>query len=79
MRAAQSAQCYMVTGEADFVLIIVVEDVEAFDVFVKTSSIRVTKWTSTRCAEVSIPGRLLKPPLRVQHQIELFRLSKCAI
>lgn len=29
-------QCYMVTGDADFVLIVAVEDVEAFDVFVKT-------------------------------------------
>ncbi|WP_245455200.1 MULTISPECIES: Lrp/AsnC ligand binding domain-containing protein [unclassified Mesorhizobium] len=26
----------MVTGDADFVLIVAVEDVEAFDVFVKT-------------------------------------------
>lgn len=37
MRAAEEVtQCYMVTGEADFVLIVVVEDVEAFDVFIKT-------------------------------------------
>ncbi|MER8537375.1 Lrp/AsnC family transcriptional regulator [Mesorhizobium sp. M1005] len=37
MRAAKEVtQCYMVTGDADFVLIITVEDVEAFDVFVKT-------------------------------------------
>ncbi|WP_292597565.1 Lrp/AsnC ligand binding domain-containing protein [Mesorhizobium sp.] len=26
----------MITGDADFVLIVAVEDVEAFDVFVKT-------------------------------------------
>ncbi|MDX8529058.1 Lrp/AsnC family transcriptional regulator [Mesorhizobium sp. MSK_1335] len=37
MRAAREVtQCYMVTGDADFVLILAVEDVEAFDVFVKT-------------------------------------------
>ncbi|WFU31387.1 Lrp/AsnC family transcriptional regulator [Bradyrhizobium brasilense] len=37
MRAAQEvSQCYMVTGNADFVLIVAVEDVEAFDVFIKT-------------------------------------------
>lgn len=37
MRAAKEiTQCYMVTGDADFVLIVAVEDVEAFDVFVKT-------------------------------------------
>ncbi|MDX0321606.1 AsnC family transcriptional regulator [Sinorhizobium meliloti] len=37
MRAAKEVtQCYMVTGEADFVLIVAVEDVEAFDMFVKT-------------------------------------------
>ncbi|WOS66896.1 MULTISPECIES: Lrp/AsnC family transcriptional regulator [Sinorhizobium] len=37
MRAAKEVtQCYMVTGDADFVLIVAVEDVEAFDVFVKT-------------------------------------------
>ncbi|RUW30273.1 Lrp/AsnC family transcriptional regulator [Mesorhizobium sp. M1A.F.Ca.IN.020.06.1.1] len=37
MRAAKEVtQCYMVTGAADFVLIVAVEDVEAFDVFVKT-------------------------------------------
>ena len=36
MRAApEVTQCYMVTGEADFVLMVSVEDVEAFDVFVK--------------------------------------------
>ncbi|MER9306431.1 Lrp/AsnC family transcriptional regulator [Mesorhizobium sp. M0496] len=37
MRAAKEVtQCYMVTGDADFVLLVSVEDVEAFDVFVKT-------------------------------------------
>jgi Lrp/AsnC family leucine-responsive transcriptional regulator len=37
MRAAvEVSQCYMVTGDADFVLVVTVEDVEAFDVFVKT-------------------------------------------
>ena len=37
MRAAvEVSQCYMVTGECDFVLVVSVEDVEAFDVFVKT-------------------------------------------
>lgn len=37
MRAAKEVtHCYMVTGDADFVLIVAVEDVEAFDVFVKT-------------------------------------------
>lgn len=37
MRAAKEVtQCYMVTGDADFVLIVAVEDVEAFDIFVKT-------------------------------------------
>ncbi len=37
MRAApEVTQCYMVTGTADFVLVVSVEDVEAFDVFVKT-------------------------------------------
>ncbi|WP_037434236.1 Lrp/AsnC family transcriptional regulator [Sinorhizobium fredii] len=37
MRAAKEVtQCYMVTGDADFVLTVAVEDVEAFDVFVKT-------------------------------------------
>jgi Lrp/AsnC family transcriptional regulator, leucine-responsive regulatory protein len=37
MRAAKEVtQCYMVTGDADFVLIVAVEDVEAFDLFVKT-------------------------------------------
>ncbi|MCK1292033.1 Lrp/AsnC family transcriptional regulator [Bradyrhizobium sp. 30] len=37
MRAAKEVtQCYMVTGEADFVLIVTVKDVEAFDAFVKT-------------------------------------------
>ncbi|MER8861881.1 Lrp/AsnC family transcriptional regulator [Mesorhizobium sp. M0757] len=37
MRAAKEVtQCYMVTGNADFVLIVAVEDVEAFDVFIKT-------------------------------------------
>ncbi|CDX25183.1 Uncharacterized HTH-type transcriptional regulator y4tD [Mesorhizobium plurifarium] len=37
MRATKEVtQCYMVTGDADFVLHVVVEDVEAFDVFVKT-------------------------------------------
>lgn len=37
MRAAKEVtQCYMVTGDADFVLIVAVADVEAFDVFVKT-------------------------------------------
>lgn len=36
MRAAKEVtQCYMVTGEANFVLIVTVEDVEAFYVFVK--------------------------------------------
>ncbi|MCK1540658.1 Lrp/AsnC family transcriptional regulator [Bradyrhizobium sp. 179] len=37
MRAAEEVtQCYMVTGEADFVLVVAVEDVDAFDVFIKT-------------------------------------------
>ncbi|MER9489930.1 Lrp/AsnC ligand binding domain-containing protein [Mesorhizobium sp. M0563] len=37
MRAAKEVTpCYMVTGDADFVLLVSVEDVEAFDVFVKT-------------------------------------------
>lgn len=37
MRAATEVnQCYMTTGAADFVLIVAVEDVEAFDVFIKT-------------------------------------------
>ncbi|MCK1296071.1 Lrp/AsnC family transcriptional regulator [Bradyrhizobium sp. 30] len=37
MRATKEVtQCYMVTGDADFVLIITVKDVEAFDAFVKT-------------------------------------------
>lgn len=37
MRSAREvSQCYMVTGDADFVLIVIVEDVSAFDVFVKT-------------------------------------------
>ncbi|UCI31870.1 Lrp/AsnC family transcriptional regulator [Mesorhizobium sp. B4-1-4] len=37
MRVAKEVtQCYMVTGDADFVLIVAVEDVEAFDIFVKT-------------------------------------------
>lgn len=37
MRAAtEVSQCYMVTGDADFVLIVTVDDVEAFDIFVKT-------------------------------------------
>ncbi|PWJ84085.1 AsnC-like helix-turn-helix protein [Mesorhizobium loti] len=36
MRAAKEiTQCYMVTGEVDFVLVVTVEDVEAFYVFVK--------------------------------------------
>jgi Lrp/AsnC family transcriptional regulator, leucine-responsive regulatory protein len=36
MRAAKEVtQCYMVTGDADFVLLVAVEDVEAFDVFAK--------------------------------------------
>lgn len=36
MRAAKEVtQCYMVTGEVDFVLVVTVEDVEAFYVFVK--------------------------------------------
>lgn len=34
--AREVTQCYMVTGTADFVLIVSVADVEAFDVFVKT-------------------------------------------
>ncbi|WP_342723887.1 Lrp/AsnC family transcriptional regulator [Bradyrhizobium sp. B097] len=37
MRAANEvSQCYMVTGDADFVLVVTVDDVEAFDLFVKT-------------------------------------------
>ncbi|MER9139341.1 Lrp/AsnC family transcriptional regulator [Mesorhizobium sp. M0830] len=37
MRAAREVtQCYMVTGDADFVLIVAVEDLEGFDVFVRT-------------------------------------------
>ncbi|WP_292589677.1 Lrp/AsnC family transcriptional regulator [Mesorhizobium sp.] len=36
MRAANEVtQCYLVTGEVDFVLIVTVEDVEAFYIFVK--------------------------------------------
>ncbi|MFK4529229.1 Lrp/AsnC family leucine-responsive transcriptional regulator [Bradyrhizobium japonicum] len=34
--AAEVTQCYMVTGDADFILIVTVDDVEAFDFFVKT-------------------------------------------
>lgn len=34
--AAEVKQCYMVTGDADFVLTVLVEDVQAFDSFVKT-------------------------------------------
>lgn len=33
--AGEVKQCYMVTGEVDFVLIVTVEDVEAFYVFIK--------------------------------------------
>ncbi|WP_245307252.1 Lrp/AsnC family transcriptional regulator [Mesorhizobium sp. SEMIA 3007] len=33
--AKEVTQCYMVTGEVDFVLIVTVEDVEAFYVFVQ--------------------------------------------
>lgn len=36
LAAREVTQCYMVTGTADFVLIVSVADVEAFDVFVKT-------------------------------------------
>ncbi|WP_244672993.1 MULTISPECIES: Lrp/AsnC family transcriptional regulator [unclassified Mesorhizobium] len=37
MRSAKEVtQCYMVTGGADFVLIVMVQDVDAFDIFVKT-------------------------------------------
>jgi len=37
MRAAEEVrQCYMVTGEADFVLIVNVRDIAAFDTFVRT-------------------------------------------
>ncbi|WP_292695990.1 Lrp/AsnC family transcriptional regulator [Mesorhizobium sp.] len=37
MRAAREVtQCYMVTGDADFVLIVAVEDLEVFDVFART-------------------------------------------
>ncbi len=37
MRAAPEVnQCYMITGAADFVLVVTVEDVDAFDVFIKT-------------------------------------------
>ncbi|PBB58174.1 MULTISPECIES: Lrp/AsnC family transcriptional regulator [Mesorhizobium] len=37
MQAAKEVtQCYMVTGDADFVLILAIEDLDAFDVFVKT-------------------------------------------
>ncbi|MES0039799.1 Lrp/AsnC family transcriptional regulator [Mesorhizobium sp. M0046] len=40
MRAAKEVtQCYMVTGDADFVLIVAVKDVEAFDVFVKDKAL----------------------------------------
>ncbi|ESX19234.1 ArsR family transcriptional regulator [Mesorhizobium sp. LSHC440B00] len=36
MRACKEVtQCYMVTGDSDFVMIVAVEDVDAFDVFVK--------------------------------------------
>ncbi|MER9356231.1 Lrp/AsnC ligand binding domain-containing protein [Mesorhizobium sp. M0514] len=35
LAAEEVTQCYMVTGEVDFVLIVTVEDVEAFYVFVK--------------------------------------------
>ena len=34
--APEVTQCYMVTGDADFVLMVTVEDVEAYDHFVKT-------------------------------------------
>jgi Lrp/AsnC family leucine-responsive transcriptional regulator len=34
--AREVTQCYMVTGTEDFVLIVSVADIEAFDVFVKT-------------------------------------------
>ncbi len=34
--APEVTQCYMVTGEADFVLMVSVENVEAYDRFVKT-------------------------------------------
>lgn len=37
MRAAREVtQCYMVTGDADFVLILAVENLEVFDVFART-------------------------------------------
>ncbi|MER9518858.1 Lrp/AsnC family transcriptional regulator [Mesorhizobium sp. M0243] len=37
MRAAREVnQCYMVTGDADFVLILTVENLEVFDVFART-------------------------------------------
>ncbi|MDN5925512.1 MAG: Lrp/AsnC family transcriptional regulator [Hyphomicrobiales bacterium] len=36
LAAREVTQCYMVTGTADFVLMVSVADVEAFDVFVKT-------------------------------------------
>jgi Lrp/AsnC family transcriptional regulator, leucine-responsive regulatory protein len=37
MRAADEVtQCYMVTGEADFVLLVNVRDIAAFDAFVRT-------------------------------------------
>jgi Lrp/AsnC family leucine-responsive transcriptional regulator len=34
-KTPQVTHCYMVTGDADFVLIVSVEDVEAFDAFIK--------------------------------------------
>lgn len=34
--ADEVSQCYMVTGEADFVLVVTVEDIATFDHFVKT-------------------------------------------
>ncbi len=34
--APEVMQCYLVTGVADFVLLVMVEDVQAFDTFVKT-------------------------------------------
>ncbi|BCG97331.1 hypothetical protein MesoLj131a_61950 [Mesorhizobium sp. 131-2-1] len=34
-QAKELTQCYMVTGEADFVLVVIVENVEAFDTFIK--------------------------------------------
>ncbi|WP_352956523.1 Lrp/AsnC ligand binding domain-containing protein [Mesorhizobium sp. M0924] len=35
--AAEVTECYLTTGSADFVLVLAVDDVEAFKAFVKTT------------------------------------------